>query len=54
MKSYKEKDGEGKKRGVSMERSKEATKKSSPDCFVLLNHFFSLTNQNIIIINLIW
>ena len=43
----KETDEEGNKRGVSMERSKEGTKKISPDGL-------SLPNQNTIIINIIW
>ena len=46
-KKDKETDEEGKKRGVSMERSKAGTNKRSP---VGLSH----PNQNTIIINKIW
>ena len=48
MKSDDETDEEGKKRGVSMERSKAGTKeKRSPDGL-------SLPTQNTIIINITW
>ena len=47
MKQDKETDEEGKKRGVSIERSKAGTKKGSPDGL-------SLHNQNTIIINIIF
>ena len=44
MKKYDETDEDGKKRGLSMERSKAGTKKKSPASL-------SLPNQNTIIIN---
>ena len=47
MKYDKETDEEGKKRGVSMERSNEGTKERSSDGL-------SLPNKNAILINIIW
>ena len=47
MKQDKETDEEGKKRGVSMERSKLGTKERNPNGP-------STPNQNAILINMIW
>ena len=48
MKQDKETEEEGKKGGVSIERSKAGTKKKVPTAY------HSLPNQNTIIINVIW
>ena len=47
MKSDKETDEDGKKRGVSMEEHKAGTEERSPDGL-------SLPNQNTILINITW